>query len=97
MARIPGEYRRSVLNKRASGTPAINADPSCIATLKNYRSLMPMAQEARKPMFFLKPADGAIGGHMAAVQDGYRDFRALAKRIARRCGVAMPRSAGEHP
>lgn len=97
MARIPQEYRRSVLNKRASGSPAINADPSCIATLKNYRSLMPMAQEARKPMFFLKPADGAIGGHMAAVQDCYRDFRALAKRIAKRCGIARPRSAREHP
>ena len=90
MARIPEEYHRSVLHKRASGSPAINADPSCIATLKHYRSLMPMAQEARKPIFFLKPADGAIGGHMAAVQDCYRDFRALAKGIAERCGVAMP-------
>ena len=41
--------------------------------------------------------DGAIGGHMAAVQDGYHDFRALAKRIAERCKIAMPRSAGAHP
>ena len=32
-------------------------------TLRNYRSLMPMAQEARKPMFDLSPADGAIGSH----------------------------------
>ena len=90
MARIPKEYRRSVLNKTTSGSPAINADLSCIATLKHYRSLMPMAQEARKPIFFLKPADGAIGGHMAAVQDCYRDFCDLAKRIAERCGMAMP-------
>ena len=90
MARIPKEYHRSVLNKRASGSPAINADPSCIATLKHYRSLMPMAQEARKPIFFLKPADGAIAGHMAAVQDYYHDFRDLARRIAERCGIAMP-------
>lgn len=90
MARIPKEYRRSVLDETNSGTPAINADPACIATLKNYRSLMPMAQEARKPIFFLKPADGAIGGHMAAVQDCYRDFRDLARRIAERCGIAMP-------
>lgn len=97
MARIPQEYRRAVLNETDSGTPAINADPACIATLKNYRSLMPMAQEARKPIFFLKPADGAIGGHMAAVQDCYHDFRALARRIAELCGIARPRSAGEHP
>jgi hypothetical protein len=40
-------------------------------------------------MFFLKPADGAIGGHTAAVQDCYRDFRALAETIAERCGVAI--------
>jgi hypothetical protein len=24
---------------------------------------MPMAREAHKPMFYLKPADGAIGAH----------------------------------
>ena len=90
MARIPGEYRRSVLDERPAGTAAINTDPSCIATLKHYRSLMPLAQEARKPIFFLKPADGAIAGHMAAVQDCYRDFSDLAKRIAERCGIAMP-------
>ena len=95
MARIPEEYRRSVLDETDSGTPAINA--SCIATLNNYRSLMPMAQEARKPIFFLKPADGAIGGHMAVVQDCYRDFRALAKHIAKRCKIAKPRSARDHP
>ena len=90
MARIPGEYRCSVLDETDSGTPAINTDPACIATLKHYRSLMPLAREAHKPIFFLKPADGAISGHMAAVQDGYRDFRDLAKRIARRCKIARP-------
>ena len=48
---------------------------------------MPLAQEARKPMFALKPADGAIGGHANAVQGRRRDFRALARTVARRCGV----------
>ena len=90
MARIPQEYRRSVLDETDSGTATIDTDPYRIATLKHYRSLMPLAQEARKPMFSLKPADGAIGGHMAAVQDCYRDFRDLAKRIADRCGIAIP-------
>ena len=90
MARIPQEYRRSVLDETDSGTAAIDTDPNSIATLKHYRSLMPLAQEARKPMFSLKPADGAIGGHMAAVQDCCRDFRDLARRIAERCGIAMP-------
>ena len=39
---------------------------------------MPLAQEARKPMFALKAADGAIGGHAAAVEGCYRDFQELA-------------------
>ena len=42
---------------------------------------MPMAQEAKKPMFLLKPADGAIGGHQGAVRQAYADFRALAQRV----------------
>jgi hypothetical protein len=50
---------------------------------------MPLAQEARKPMFFLKPADGAIGGHTAAVQACYRDFRDLAEGIATHCGFKI--------
>jgi chromosome partitioning protein len=41
-------------------------------------------------MFFLKPADGALGGHVAAVQDCYHDSRHLARRIAGRCGIALP-------
>ena len=51
---------------------------------------MPYAQEARKPMFKLAPADGAIGGHINAVRDCYDDFRDLACTVAERCGVACP-------
>ena len=50
---------------------------------------MPLAQEARKPMFLLKPADGAIGGHAGAVRDCYRDFRALAETVATRAGLRL--------
>jgi cellulose biosynthesis protein BcsQ len=89
MARIPGLYRETVLDERAAKTIQAEDDPHCLSMLKHYRSLMPMAQEARKPMFFLKPADGAIGAHVAAVQDCYRDFRGLAQRIAGRCGIAL--------
>lgn len=51
---------------------------------------MPMAQEARKPMFLLKPADGAIGSHIQAVHTAYRDFEQLAKVIAQSIGIALP-------
>lgn len=49
---------------------------------------MPTAQGALKSMFSPRSAAGAIGGRYAAVPAGRRDFRDLARRIAR-CGVAM--------
>ena len=87
MDRIPDAYRNFVLNEAQPHSPFIDDDSNCLATLKHFRSLMPLAQEARKPMFELRPADGAIGGHANAVQDCYRDFRALAREIARRCDM----------
>lgn len=89
MERIPGVYREAVLDEHDSPLVSVERDPHCLATLKHYRSLMPLAQEAHKPMFFLRSADGAIGAHAAAVQDCYRDFQTLAKRIADRSGVAL--------
>ena len=91
MARIPAEYRSAVLGEAdADGSLSVDNDPHCLALLKHYRSLMPLAQEARKPMFALQPGDGAIGGHAKAVQSCYQDFRALARSIAGRCGVSLP-------
>jgi cellulose biosynthesis protein BcsQ len=89
MERIPGSYREAVLNEPVRRVVAIDTDPHCLATLKHFFSLMPLAQEAHKPMFALKPADGAIGGHAQAVRDCYRDFRALASKVADHCGVAL--------
>jgi cellulose biosynthesis protein BcsQ len=90
-ARIPEVYRRAVLDEqRGREVPSVEQDPDCLAALKRYRSLMPLAQEARKPMFRLTAADGALGGHAKAVQDCHRDFRALARAVAQRCGIAIP-------
>ncbi len=94
MEKIPGEYRESVLAEDASFPPPANSDPYCLGILKHYRSLMPLAMEARKPMFALKPADGAIGAHVAAVQECYRDFKHLALRIAKQCRLAPERLPG---
>lgn len=87
---IPEEYRESVLDEADVASIDTSEDQHCLATLKHYRSLMPYAQEARKPMFKLTPADGAIGGHINAVQDCYWDFRKLACAVAKRCGVTCP-------
>jgi chromosome partitioning protein len=94
MEKMPAEYRRAVLDT-ASGPSEAAKDPNCLATLRNYRSLMPLAQAVHKPMFLLKPADGAIGAHVEAVRDCYRDFRQLATYIGNRCGVPVP-GTGAH-
>jgi cellulose biosynthesis protein BcsQ len=90
MDRIPYTYREAVLGEDGQTDAVIANDPHCVSTLKHFRSLMPLAQEARKPMFALRPADGAIGGHAQAVQDCYRDFRDLAHEIAKRTGIVLP-------
>jgi len=87
--RIPREYRESVLSESGGDNYTIQDDPHKLALLKHYRSLMPMAQEARKPMFYLKPADGAIGAHFQSAQEAYRDFKALALAIADRAGLSV--------
>jgi chromosome partitioning protein len=84
MSRIPLTYSEAVLNLREPVVSSVDADANCLALLKNYRSLMPLAQEARKPMFLLRAADGALGGHARAVNDCYADFERLARKIASR-------------
>lgn len=88
--RFPATYREAVLNEGASSVMVAEHDPHCLAMLKHYRSLMPMAMEARKPVFFLKPADGAIGAHVEAVRNAYQDFLTLASTIAQRCDQVLP-------
>jgi len=91
--RVPSVYRRSVLAETPSkgsieATP--DNDPNCLAQLKHYRSLMALAQEARKPMFLLTPADGALGGHFQAAQACRKEFRAFATTLAGRCSIPLP-------
>ena len=88
--KIPQTYRESVLTEVAtSNVPAVADDPYMLALLKHYRSLMPMAMEANKPIFFLKSADGAIGSHQEAVSSCYNDFKKLAGKIAANAGIAF--------
>jgi chromosome partitioning protein len=87
--RMPEEYARNLLEDKIGPyavTPEEDPENS-LATVKHYRSLVPMAQEARKPIFHLTPADGAIGAHAAAARDAYKDFKILAKKIVKRIGI----------
>ncbi len=87
MARIPETYKKHVLDEPGPAAVTLDADTNCIAKLKDYRSLMPLAHEARKPMFFLKSADGALGAHMTAARQAYDDFLKVAQKIASRTGL----------
>jgi cellulose biosynthesis protein BcsQ len=89
--RIPGVYREAVLGEKAIGPIDKDNDPHCLATLRNYRSLMPMAQDARKPMFDLTFADGAIGSHAQLVRTCADEFKILSQRIAAACSLELPR------
>lgn len=83
--RIPSTYRESVAGQPKALQASHANDGNCLARLKHYRSLVPMAQEVRKPIFHLNSADGAIGSHSSAVRDAWSDFKALAVQIETRC------------
>ena len=79
--RIPAVYARDVLGTHGTTPAGVETDVHQLALLKHFKSLMPMAQDARKPMFHLTAKDGAIGGHSAAVADCRMQFVKLAQRI----------------
>lgn len=66
--------------------------PNCLGVVKPYPALVELAHEARKPMFALQAADGAIGAHAQLVAEAYRNFREIAENIAQRCGLSRPAS-----
>lgn len=90
LERIPRIYRSYVLDEEpGDSVPQVEDDPFRLAVLKNYRSLMHLAMDAHKPMFFLKSADGAIGAHASAVKACYDDFLQLGKRIGDKSGFSV--------
>jgi chromosome partitioning protein len=79
---MPSAYQQSVLGLQFPTAPSEpKADQNCLAELKDYRSLMPMAQDANKPIFKLQTADGAIGAHQSGVRAAFDDFEALTNKI----------------
>ncbi len=81
MMKIPYIYNELILKSLQKSELHIEEDPHCLSILKHYYSLMPLAMEARKPMFLLTPADGAIGAHVSAVNHCRQDFKKLAEKL----------------
>jgi chromosome partitioning protein len=87
VARIPATYAEHVLQVAVDDPKVTDAE---LARLKNFHSLMPLAQDARKPIFHLTAADGALGSHAVAARNAAVDFQALARLIAAKCEIAIP-------
>ena len=79
--RIPKIFQESVLKQNPETDVTVENDINCLSLLKHYHSLIPMAMEVRKPIFLLKPADGAIGAHLGAVKRAFADFKLLTEKI----------------
>ncbi len=83
VSRMPAEFHRTLLHDQQTPASA-DVDPACLGIMRHYQSLMPLAQDAQKPMFDLRPADGAIGAQMEAVRRCGDDFQKLALAILSR-------------
>ncbi|MFF5488135.1 ParA family protein [Streptomyces virginiae] len=86
LKRIPWVYSSAVLDE---AEPTREDDQHRIATMRNYRSLMPLAHDARKPMFDLKPADGALGSTQQYVKTCFKEFQALSRGVLARIGEPL--------
>lgn len=86
--RIPGTYRQAMLNQSNDNVTHVETDPYCLALVKHYKSLMPLAQAAHKPIFHLTSSDGIVGGSTQSVRSAYSDFEQLARRIVRNCKLS---------
>jgi len=86
---IPDYYRKFVLDDPPMSSISILNDPNKLGILRPYRSLLEMAREARKPMFHLKPADGAIGAYLQSAEDARKDFEALARAIVSKANLPI--------
>ena len=85
--RVPAEYARSVLRSEPPGERTPADDPNLVGIVKPFRNLVDLGREARKPIFALSPADGAMGSHAVAVNAAHREFRGLAEELLRRVGL----------
>jgi chromosome partitioning protein len=81
-------YYESLLGTATEASPP-GEDPLCLGILPDFQGLVSMAQEARKPIFYLKPADGAGGSHLKAAHMAHGLFKQLARRLAGRVGVEI--------
>jgi chromosome partitioning protein len=86
---VPPIFREAIAHEPRPSFMTLEDDSYCLGVLKQYASLRGMAADARKPVFNLTPADGAIGAYAAAARGAYGDFRSVARALAARCSASL--------
>lgn len=87
--RIPATVQNYIIDPLSAptlhqyGLIAANSEVQ-LTEFKNYNSLMPMAQEALKPVFDLTASDGVVGGHIAYVRECRKEFNDITHSIEAR-------------
>ncbi len=85
---IPSDYREYVLAEpKPPEGMTMEQDPHRLAMIPHYASLVPIAQQARKPIFDLKQVDGISGGQLQAVARCRKGFKDIARTLMERIGV----------
>ncbi len=72
--RIPAVYREAVLDEKPPVDLEDSDDANCLATLPNYRSLMPMAQDLRASQYRLTLDQQT--GRLVAMPNSFRPVAA---------------------
>lgn len=82
---IPQVFHQAVLDEADSPLQrTIEDDPCCLASIRHFASLVPIAQQSRKPMFDLKQSDGIGGSQIQAVARCKQEFERLVRKITER-------------
>ena len=76
-----------MLQEDAAEGISVDSDPYCLASIRHFASLVPIAQQARKPMFDLKQSDGIGGGQIQAVARCREEFRTLVQKLIAKLGL----------
>lgn len=77
---IPGAYQDGVIQPLADAGMSGNVDSPALASIPNFYSLVPMAQQANKAVFELSGTE-ARGEHYTRAQQTRKTFVSLADRI----------------
>lgn len=81
-SQIPSYFHEFILDEKSiSKDLEVENDEQCLALIKHFASLVPMAQLARKAIFDLKHADGISGRQLQAVARCRQEFERLVERL----------------